>query len=388
MDLRLFWLALGTFAVGTGAFVIASLLPALSADLGVAVSQGGMLVLAFAVAYAFGTPILSALTGGFTRRPVLVSAMAVYGLANVASGLAPSYEVLMATRVVMAVASGLYAATAQGTAVLLSTPQTRTRAIAVIVGGTTLSVALGAPIGALIANVMDWRAALIAIGLVSFAVALALQVMLPADLAGTKLSLRSRLLVVTRPGIGRALLVSVFILAGAFAVYTYVAVLAGEIGMGQTLVPLVLLAFGVGAFVGNYLCGILADKFGAARTVGWVIVVTTVIMLAFPLEAYLLPASVAGWALIATMALWGAVGWGFPPAQGSYIVSLAPEAAPLTLALNASAIYMGVALGSGLGGAYLTIGSVKDLGVIAAILGVVSLAIHLTGRARPAVAPA
>ncbi|AKR56491.1 MFS transporter [Devosia sp. H5989] len=383
MDFRLIWLALGSFAVGTGAFVIASLLPAIAGETGVSMSQAGTLVLSFAIAYAIGAPVLSTLTGGLSRRPVLVGSILVFAAANIGASFSPNFEGLLLARIVMAAASGLFASAAQGTAVTLSTPETRTRAISVIVGGTTLSVALGAPIGALIANTMSWRGAFMAVGLVALFVAIALRAMLPAGLPGTKLPLRERLMVAFRPGIGSALLVTIFAIAAAFTVFTYIASLSSAIGLSLTFMPLVLLAFGLGAAIGNYASGQLADKFGAALTVRWVIILSSLTLVVFSGVAYLVPSPLAGWILLALMVPWGIIGWGFPPAQSSRLVSLAPEAAPISLSLNASAIYVGVALGSVIGGADMALASAKDLGWVGAILGVVALAIHLYATREP-----
>ena len=65
----------------------------------------------------------------------------------------------------MGMAAGLFAATAQATAVSLAGPDHRARAIAVVVGGTTFAVALGAPVGSLIATLWGWRGTFVAIAL-------------------------------------------------------------------------------------------------------------------------------------------------------------------------------------------------------------------------------
>src|SRR5580658_8472074 len=91
----LYWLALGTFAIGTEGFMIAPLLPDLAADLSVSVVRAGQLVAAFALTYALSSPILTALTGGFDRRKLLIGAMLAFGLANVVAWSAPSYWALM-----------------------------------------------------------------------------------------------------------------------------------------------------------------------------------------------------------------------------------------------------------------------------------------------------
>jgi predicted MFS family arabinose efflux permease len=373
-------MALGTFAASTGGFVIASLLPGIAHEFGVDLSTAGLLVVVYAIAYAVGTPILAALSGGMDRRQVLAVSMLVYALANIASAIAPNYWTLMVVRIVLAVGAGVFAATATGTAALLARPEARTRAIAVIVGGSTLAVALGAPMGALIGNLMSWRAAFLSLGGVSLMVVVALWFILPKGLPGTPLPLRDRLKVVTRPGMFRALLVTLVALSAPFSLFTYIAAFAHTTGVTQDLLPWVLVAFGGGAIVGNYVSGRLADRFGPARTVGWVIAIMSLITALFSLEANVLPSGIAGYVLIALMVPWGFVGWGFPPAQSSAIVALAPELAPISLALNVSAIYAGVALGSGIGGAWLALhGRIADMGYLGAAVGLLSLALHLWG---------
>ena len=82
MDLRLVWLALGTFAIGVEGFVIATLLPAIAADSGVTMTQAGYLVFAYAIAYAIGAPVLSAFTGKFDRRPLLTAVALVFAVGH------------------------------------------------------------------------------------------------------------------------------------------------------------------------------------------------------------------------------------------------------------------------------------------------------------------
>ncbi|TIP22550.1 MAG: MFS transporter, partial [Mesorhizobium sp.] len=103
-----------------------------------------------------------------------------------------------------------------------------------------------------------------------------------------------------------------------------------------------------------------------------------------------LPHSIAGPALMGMMVPWGIVGWAFPPAQASRIIKIAPDAAPIVLSLNASALYFGVALGAVVGGAVLRFGAPADLGLVAAVFPIVGLGVVLAGRAlaRPVAMPA
>ncbi|MGW2547428.1 MFS transporter, partial [Kitasatospora sp. NPDC001574] len=101
-------LALGTFAVGTDAFVVAGFLPELAADLGVSTSAAGQAVTVFAAAYALLSPVLATLTARVPRRTLLVTALAGLGAANLASALAPTFAALLATRVAAAGAAAAF----------------------------------------------------------------------------------------------------------------------------------------------------------------------------------------------------------------------------------------------------------------------------------------
>lgn len=76
---------------------------------------------------------------------------------NIVAASSTSFGGLLAAQILMGASAGLFAATAQATAVSLAGPEHRALAISVVVGGTTFAVALGAPLGSLIANVWGWR---------------------------------------------------------------------------------------------------------------------------------------------------------------------------------------------------------------------------------------
>ncbi|CAN7647254.1 MFS transporter [Mesorhizobium caraganae] len=391
MDKRLFWLALGSFTISTEGFVISSLLPDIAGDAGISIPLAGTLITAFALAYAIGTPILATLTGEWDRRRVILWTLAFFVIGNLVAALSSSFELLLIARIIMALSSGLFAATAQGTAVALVDDHHRARAIAVVVGGTTVAVALGAPLGALVAAFAGWRGTFFAIAGLGALVGAILWYRLPRGIIGTRLPLRARLSAAVRPGVMPILLTTTLALIGAFTVFAYVAPLAIESGgLSPIALPGMLLAFGVGAVIGNIAGGQAADRFGATRTVGWSLALSAAMLVMLSVVPTVLPQHIAGPVLMAMMVPWGIVGWAFPPAQASRIIKLAPDAAPIVLSLNASALYLGVALGAVVGGAVLRYGVPADLGLVAAVFPVIGLGVVLAGRwaARPVAMPA
>ena len=149
----------------------------------------------------------------------------------------------------------------------------------------------------------------------------------------------------------------------------------------------ILFGYGVASMAGNAVTGRLVDKFSAIR-------VLTVILVGLFLNA-LLGMVALMLAPLAVAAVWGLV-WFFAAGVGNggaavpqqaRLASLAPDSAAIVMALNGSAISLGAALGSGLGGVALTAGSAANglLGISASILAIV-VAVHLiASRKRQAI---
>ena len=375
MDIRLIWLAVGTFAIGVESFAISSLLPQISESTGVTLTQAGYLVLAFALANAFGAPVLAALTGSVDRRRTLTVAALVFSAGALWAALSQGYFDLLAARVLMAFSAGLYTATAQATGVSIVSPDHRARAISVIVGGTTMAVAFGAPIGAVVGGLVGWRGAYFMVAGFGVVAALALWLMLPSGLRGVPLPLRQRVQAIALPGVPSALLTTWLYITGGFVVIIYLAVISTQaIGLPASLVPAVMLAFGIGAAIGNIAGGQLADRFGPGRTIVATITIGAVLMLGIS-EVVYLPTELVGPAFFVLIFGWGVVGWGFFPPQSSHLLSLSPASAPLVLSLNASALYLGIAGGSLIGGLVLQYASVRDLGWVGALFPLLALAL-------------
>jgi DHA1 family inner membrane transport protein len=341
MDKRLVWLAVGSFTMSTVGFVFASLLPSIATDTNTSIPMAGYLMMTFSLAYAIGAPVLSALAGAIDRRHVVTAAMLTFVAGNLIAASSSSFMALVAAQVVMGMSAGLFAATAQATAVSLAGPEHRALAISVVVGGTTFAVALGAPLGSLIATFWDWRGTFLAIAMLGLACAAILWIRLPHGLRGVKLTLGERLTTIGRPGILPALVITLLYLTGGLIIISYLAPLAIEgAGLPALALPGMLLCFGIGAVIGNLASGYLADRLGATRVVVLSLLMSTAVSLAIAFGLKLLPHELSGPLLIGIMVPWGIIGWAFPPAQASRIVGYAPEVAHLTLSLNASALYL------------------------------------------------
>jgi predicted MFS family arabinose efflux permease len=387
MPLALYWLALGAFAIGTEAFLVAGLLPAIADDMQVSVAACGALVTCFALVYALGAPVMATLFARFERRTVLLAALVAFALTNVGAMIATSFAGLLAVRVLMALSSSLYMPSAMALAGALVAPEKRGRALAIVGTGVTVATALGVPFGTLIGSALGWRAAFAACAILGLIGVLGLGAGLPSTPLPPVLTLRQRLAPLSQPAVAQALLMTVAWSTGAFTLYTYIAAyLLQTAAIADTSLALTLGLFGAGGFVGNLIGGWTTDRIRPPR-----VIATGLSLMALCFAGFTIVPQAAGAfaavGVLSLVAVWAITGWSVHPAQQTRLMGLAPQSAPLLLALNASSLYLGMALGAALGAFTLAHGGVAHLGWVAALCELAALALLAGSLRRRAAVP-
>ncbi|POR56819.1 MFS transporter [Bosea psychrotolerans] len=376
MDARLLWLAGGAFAIGTGTLIITGILPNLATGFGVSVDTAGLLLTAFAIAYAIGSPVLSTVFGNVERKHVLAGSLAVFTLANLGATLAADFSHLMAARVVMALAAGVYMPAANAVAVALVSPERRARAIALVTGGMTVALILGVPLGTAAAAAGSWHLAFLLVGLFGALALIGILWRLPVGLPRGANTMAERLAVARRGDILLALATTMLWTTGAFTLYGYIApFLANHAGIAGPWLGAVLVVSGIGSALGNQLGGIASDRYGPERTLVVVLTVLAATLVAASLVAVTLPPSIAIFIIPAILLVWSAAGWAGHPSQMSRLAAMAPDTAVIALSLNASALYVGIAAGSTLGQLTLHHLGTWPLGFVGAVCEVAALAV-------------
>ncbi|HEV6955628.1 MAG TPA: Cmx/CmrA family chloramphenicol efflux MFS transporter [Promicromonospora sp.] len=302
MPVLLYVLAVAVFAQGTSEFVLAGLVPGISADLGVPVAQAGWLTAGFAVGMVVGAPLTAALARRLSPRLTLTTCLLVFVAAHAVGALTDQFAVLFAGRVVAALANAGFLAVALSTVTRIVPAGRQARALAAVLAGTTLALVAGVPAGALLGALWGWRSALWAIAALATVALVAVAVLTPghAGPGGPRVDLRTELGALRLPALRHSLALGVLVNGATFCAFTYVApVVTDAAGLSPVLVPAVLVLFGLGAFAGVTAAGRLAGTH--ARPVLWAGT----------------PALVLGWALWAALAASPAAVWVLAPVQGA-----------------------------------------------------------------------
>ncbi|MGW1834866.1 MFS transporter [Streptomyces sp. NPDC002067] len=371
-------LMLGAFTLGLDAYVMAGLLPVIAADTGTRVALAGQLVTAFTLAYALAAPLVAGLLAGVRPRALILAALALFTLGNALTAVAPTLGTLLGARIVAGAGAGVYAALATAAAAALVGPERRGRALALVMGGMSTGTVLGVPLGVLLAERAGWRATMWLVTALGALALAGLAALLPPVPAGPAVPLRARLTALADRAVAPVVGVSFLAAVASLGLYTYLAPVLAAAGGVREVTPY-LWAWGVGGVLGSVAAGPLVDRTGRVRALaGGLLVVIVAAQALLPVAAPVaLPAAAA------LLVVWGAVGWAFQVPQQHRLLALSAERGTVALALNNSALYLGSAVGSALGGLALSAGLTPSaLPWAAAGVAAAGLGLHLVGARR------
>ncbi|MFD3522341.1 Cmx/CmrA family chloramphenicol efflux MFS transporter [Streptomyces sp. NPDC058653] len=356
MPFAVYVLGLAVFAQGTSEFMLSGLVSGIAEDLQVSIPAAGLLTSAFAVGMVVGAPLMALFSRTWPRRRALLIFLTVFVAAHVVGALTPGYEVLLATRIVGALANAGFWAVALVAAVSMVEPAARARATSVVVGGVTVACVVGVPAGALLGEHLGWRSAFWAVALVSVPALLAIVTSVPDDrprvtaptgasVAGTGTpTVRAELRSLTGRRVLLTLLTMALVQGATFGAFSYLEPLATRVtGLGAGWVPALLALFGVGSLVGVTVSGRVAD----ARRSAFVLAGMVSLMVGWIALAL---GAVSPAAVVALVFVQGMLAFGTGSAMISQVFHLAPGAPTLGGSFAAAAFNIGAAAGPWLGG--------------------------------------
>jgi DHA1 family inner membrane transport protein len=365
-------LALASFGIGTTEFVIMGLLPDVADNLHVTIPQAGLLVTGYALSVAFGSPFLAIATASMDRRKTLILLMGVFIFGNLLCAFAPNYGLLMAARIVTALCHGAFFGIGSVVAATLVPPHKKAQAIAMMFAGLTLANVLGVPFGTALGEEIGWRSTFFAVAGIGLAAAIALYKQLPRDIPIPQVRLAQEVRSLGSRQVILAMLISVLASASLFSTFTYIApILETVTRISPHAVTWMLLLFGAGLTIGNYIGGRLGDWMLMPSVIGIFALLVLMLILFTETSASLWPAAI-------TIFCWGALVFALVSPLQMRVVNEAASAPNLASTVNQGAFNFGNATGAWIGGAALTHGLAYDhLAWISVVLAAVALVLSL-----------
>jgi DHA1 family inner membrane transport protein len=367
MKKLIYIMALGGFGIITTEFGVIGIMPAIASHFNISIDTAGWLVSAFALTIALTGPFSVMLTSKINRKTMMSWALLIFVLSNVLSAMAPNFTVLLIARILPAFMHPIFWSVAIVAASKQVAPKDAPKAVSVIMGSLSVATVLGVPLLTYIADLLNWKAAFIAAGIINLIAFVALTAFVPSMPVTEKRTQQSQIKALGNRRLWINLGGTLLMIAGMFSTYGYLAEYLSKVAdMSGKQISLMLMLFGGAGIIGNWVASIALSKN---------VVLTTRLFLLALIGAHILVYVFGGlFALVAaTVAVWGLIHTAGFMIMQIRTSSEAPEAPELATSLMVSFGNAGATLGTFLGGIAITHYGIHNLIWMSVLLLVVVL---------------
>lgn len=376
------WLGVSAITASLFVFLTTELMPVglltpLSSSLGTSVGAAGLMVTLYGISAGLGVPFLVAWTRHVDRRVLLCTLLAVLTMGNLVTAVSPSYPLVLATRLVMGFASGVFWAIGVSMAMRIVPERHAGRAAAVVMSGISVATVVGIPLGTVLESLTSWRTTFLIWAGLSMLVLLAVATTVPSLPSDNAVPARDVFRLPLRNARLRLVLVVVVLFVlGHFGAYTFVRPYL-ESGASATpaFITTALMVFGAGGAIGNSVAGFTAARRPRLGFVvgGTGLVGSLLVLLAIgdgPIGAIIL------------LAVWGISFGVVQLCQLNMTQAAAPDTFEAAMSLNTLAYNTSIALAALLGGLLVDNLGVRSVIWFGAALTAASLLVVLGSRRR------
>lgn len=338
-------LTLSAFLLNTSEFVPIGLLTDIARAFSLSESGAGAMISIYAWAVALLSLPLMLAASRVPPRALIVSVLAVFCGGQVASALAPTFELLVASRLIVAAAHAVFWSVASPFAVRVAAPERSALAMSIIVTGTSVAMIFGLPLGRALGLALGWRMTFVCVGAAAAAALAGLIAFFPRLEAGKPFTL-DRLPELAR---NRALmglyLATILFATGYYTGYSYIEPFLQQVAaMPDALITAALTVFGVAGLVGS---GLFARFFDAHRRP---FLTATMLGMAAAL-LLLLPLAGVPAGPFAVCVIWGVSATAYNVAAQAEVIRTTSQAAtPVAMSVFSGLFNVGIGTGSIVGG--------------------------------------
>ena len=359
------------FSLGCSEFVVIGIESDLATELGISLATAGQLISVFALVYAIATPVLALSTGRFRRYQLLVCYSIIFVLGNLVMALAPNFQVLFISRIVLGSVSGALLAVGVTYIPELLSPQQTSLAISVVYGAFSVAMVFVTSIGKFVADTLDWHVAMY--GTLAFAVLIcaALVVFMPrAGQTDEPATFREQAGLLREPSIITGMLIFLFGVGSVYVFYGYVTpYLEQVLGMGTVEASTTLMAYGAFCLISNILGGWIDARFGMKA-----------LLVTFVLQTVALLGGTMPLALVFVFSL-AMLMYLFSVSCITHFMDVARSRHPKSMVLASSvepmAFNVGISFGTAVGGAVVNGIGIAYVGAVGAAFSLVAWALAL-----------
>lgn len=344
---KIWILTIGMFALGMDAYIVAGLIPSISKSFNKSSSAIGQGVTVFTLFFSISAPIFSTILAKYPVKKILIIALSVFTLSNIITAISMNYMLYIVSRAIAGLGAGVFSPIAISASNHLVSEKNKGKAIAFTVGGMSVGTVIGVPLGLEIANISNWRFAMLIIIVISFIALISISILMPKFKIETPPNLKDRFQLFLNKHVLRVISVTLCAAIASLGLYTYLADII-KTNTDTKNLTYYLTAWGIGGLIGSFGIGFIIDRFKNTRFV--MLIILILLALSFSLIPISINLPILG---LIPFILWGAMGWATQAPQQHILLKKHPEYGGSAVALNSSINYLGSAMGSAIGGIIL-----------------------------------
>ncbi len=371
-------LAIVAFFVGLDSLLVAPLLPVITETISIPDGSGGLLITIYALCYGITAPVFGMMSDRVGRKRMIIIGFIIFSISTFCTGLAKNFEILLLFRGLTGLSGAMIMPSIFALVGDKVTYESRGKAMGTIMGAMIGSTVIGVPIGAFLSEIGNWQWTFYSIGLLTLFLTLLINHILrnEKEREDVHVSLTEMVdaplkMTVVNISVLFALLATFLWTIGLHGMFSYIGVYyENNFGISVGKIGIVIFLAGVGSVAGNILGGKLADKIGKKSVIVIASIVSSISVMLFSLSTENLVIAIIVhiiWSLFI----------GFGQASLTALISeLKPAMRGTVMALNSSAMYIGMTIASGVASLAISNGfPFFSLGTICAIASLLVLPI-------------
>ncbi|MBO1199857.1 MFS transporter [Staphylococcus simiae] len=334
------WLTL--FFVGTDLFVVSPLLPSMTEDFGISSQQASWIVTSFAIIYAVTAPIFGIIADHWGKKRNIIVGLILFAIANGITYISGSYLTILLSRIFAGGSAAMITSSVFAITGDLAPQKKNGLYLSIATSGFLTAIWVGAPIGNLIASATHWRTVFILLAISTVILSLLNSAVLPNIIKQMEQS-NMNLMAFKHMVIDVA--VTMFWALAVYGVYTFLGTIFKNVtGLTTVMVSIAFTFYGIGALIGSLSGGWLADKLGNDKVIkiGMTALGIVLIILSLIIKMPVL--------LLPMLSIWAFSGYLIFSAYQSFIAKRHAAFSGSVMAWNQTAMYVGITLGSMMGG--------------------------------------
>lgn len=366
--LPLVGMTISAFIFNTSEFMPIGLLTDIAGSFSISESKAGMLITVYSwIVMLLSLPLIL-LVSKIDFRKLFMGTIALFGICQIMSVLAPSYGVLMASRIGVACTHAIFWSIASPVAIRLVNEEHRSFALSMVVTGTSIATIAGLPLGRLVGQYMGWRVTFLIVGIIAFAVLVYMAFVFPKIASGEQFHVKDLPALLKNPVLICLYVQTILFVLGYYTVYSYIEPFMQQVAKLQNnVITIVFLIFGATGLLGSYLFSKLYDRHRFAF-------IGTVMATLLAWLLLLLPASKSLATMVILCAFWGITAMAFNvTTQSEVIRSVDEKGAAVATAIYSGLFNLGIGGGSWIGGIVCDKGAISYIGFVGAVFAVISV---------------